>query len=111
MLLQSPVGFEPDESLPQLGAALATCVWGLFHTTILQNSVFVDWIGFEPMVLPEWEQFYRLSASTACIPIQICFLGGFSTTGLPASFVQTLGLNNITIERQLHYSNHSFCFS
>ena len=55
------------------GAALATCVWGLFHITILQNSVFVDWIGFEPMVLPEWEQFYRLSASTACIPIQNVF--------------------------------------
>ena len=22
------------------------------------------------MMLPEWEQFYRLSASTACIPVQ-----------------------------------------
>ncbi len=36
-------------------------------------TIFVDWIGFEPMVLPEWEQFYRLSASTACIPIQNFF--------------------------------------
>ena len=27
-------------------------------------------IGFEPMVLPEWEQIYSLSASTACIPVQ-----------------------------------------
>ena len=30
----------------------------------------VDRIGFEPMVLPEWEQIYSLSASTACIPVQ-----------------------------------------
>ena len=33
------------------GAALATCVWGLFHTTILQNSVFVGSEGFEPPML------------------------------------------------------------
>lgn len=33
------------------GAALATCVWGLFHTTILQNSVFVGREGFEPPML------------------------------------------------------------
>ena len=80
-------------------------------SNFISLDFFVDWIGFEPMVLPEWEQFYRLSASTACIPIQICFLGGFATTGLPVSFVQTLGLNNITIERQLHYSNHIIHFS
>ena len=33
------------------GAALATCVWGLFHITILQNSVFVGREGFEPPML------------------------------------------------------------
>ena len=30
------------------GAALDTCVWGLFHITILQNSVLVLAGGFEP---------------------------------------------------------------
>ena len=54
------------------------------HLLIYTNKL-VDRIGFEPMMLPEWEQIYSLSASTACIPVQnFCWFRDFQLlSGLP----------------------------
>lgn len=73
MLLQSPMGFEPMNSLPRSGSRFSHLRMGTVSHHHSSKFCIVDWIGFEPMVLPEWEQFYRLSASTACIPIQKFF--------------------------------------
>lgn len=52
------------------GAALATCVWGLFHTTILQ--ILYSWAGrdLNPRCYSKRGQIYSLHPSTTWIPVQ-----------------------------------------